>query len=140
MRDRKLVVAGLIARESGEVLITQRTDAQASPLFWEFPGGKIEPGEAPEVALKRELHEELGIRVAVLDAFDALVHHYPDRSIDLRFFRCRWLQHEPQPLGCETLAWAGRGELGGYDFPAADARLLERLAQCSWDWDSKLAE
>src|SRR5688572_32587178 len=77
MRERKLVVAGLILGEDRRVLITQRRADQALPLQWEFPGGKVEPGEAPVAALARELAEELGAAVEVGAIWDVLFHPYP---------------------------------------------------------------
>jgi mutator protein MutT len=120
------VAAGLVFRD-GKLLITQRSaDAHLGGL-WEFPGGKRERNETFEECLQRELMEELGIKVVVGELFDSIVHHYPERSVDLRFFHCRWLLHEPRPILCAQLAWIGPDELASYSFPAADALLLDKL-------------
>lgn len=120
------VAAALVFRK-GKLLITQRpTDAHLGGL-WEFPGGKREPGESFEACLVRELREELGMEVAVGELVESITHDYPDKSVHLRFFRCRWLSKEPQPLGCLALKWVASAELAHYEFPAADTRLLERL-------------
>jgi len=130
------VAAALVFRE-GKLLITQRqADAHLGGL-WEFPGGKCEPGESFEVCLRRELREELGIEVAVDELVESLTHAYPDKTVHLKFYRCRWLQHEPQPLGCAAFAWVGPHELSHYAFPAADARLLGKLQGEAGFWPAK---
>jgi len=127
------VAAGLIFR-SGRLLITQRqADAHLGGL-WEFPGGKREPGETFPECLRRELREELGCGVTVGERLESLRHDYPDKSVLLEFFACRMERGEPQPLGCAALRWVTREELGRYAFPAADARLLERLRRDAALW------
>jgi len=120
------VSAGLVFRD-GKLLITQRhADAHLGGL-WEFPGGKREPGESFEECLVRELREELNIEVEAGEILESLTHDYPEKSVRLEFFQCRWIRGEPQTLGCADLRWIGRAELDDYPFPAADARLLKRL-------------
>jgi mutator protein MutT len=127
------VAAGLVFRD-GQLLITQRhADAHLGGL-WEFPGGKREPHESFEQCLARELKEELGIDVLVGELVESLTHAYPDKSVHLRFYRCQWLRHEPQTLGCTDFKWVRADELKNYDFPAADARLLEKLATNADYW------
>jgi mutator protein MutT len=77
--------------------------------------------------LVRELREELGIEVTVGELVESLTHNYPEKSVHLRFYHCRWEQHEPQPLGCPAFKWVTAAELKDHKFPAADARLLEKL-------------
>jgi len=120
------VAAGLVFR-NGLILITQRQAEDHLGGLWEFPGGKCETGESYPDALRRELREELGIEVAVGDRFESVDHAYPDRTVHLEFFVCRWLAHEPQALGCAQFQWIGPDALENYPFPAADARLLMRL-------------
>ena len=136
------VAAGLIFRD-GRLLITQRyADAHLGGL-WEFPGGKREPNETFEQCLVRELREELGIEVNVGELVESVTHTYPSpvtphpslpKTVHLKFFRCEWLKNEPQPLGCLGFNWVSTEELGCRDFPAADARLLNRLRQDSALW------
>ena len=127
------VSAGLVFR-NGQLLITQRhADAHLGGL-WEFPGGKREPGETFEECLIRELREELGIEIVVGDILESLTHDYPEKSVHLKFFRCRWEHGEPQTLGCADFKWIGPAELDKYPFPAADARLLQVLKSSPGLW------
>lgn len=128
------VVAALIVqdRRAGDgpsVLICQRTKDQFRPLKWEFPGGKIEPGEQPPQALRRELEEELGIRAKVGAEVAHSSHVYPDgRSVDLLFYVVRDYQGETQNLIFNDIRWVTLPELLKYDFLEADIELVRRLA------------
>jgi mutator protein MutT len=122
------VAAGLVFRDA-KLLIARRPLTAHLGGLWEFPGGKREAGETYQECLRRELAEELGIEVQVLELVEALTHNYPDRSVHLQFFRCRWRRHEPLGACGQDLAWIAPGDLSRYDFPAADQRLLERLRQ-----------
>ena len=127
------VAAGLVFRD-GKLLITQRHPEAHLGGLWEFPGGKREPDESFEACLERELLEELGIEVTVLELVETITHDYPEKTVHLRFYRCRWERHEPRPLGCPAFKWIGAAELKDYQFPAADARLLDRLRQNPGLW------
>ncbi len=120
------VSAALIFRQ-GKILITQRHPGAHLGGLWEFPGGKREPGETFEQCLFRELREELGIEVKVCGLFEEITHVYADNTIRLKFFLCELPSGQPQPLGCAAVKWVGKPELANYDFPAADARLLDKL-------------
>jgi mutator protein MutT len=125
------VAAALVFR-NGRILLTQRcADAHLGGL-WEFPGGKREAGETFEECLVRELREELGVTVNVGGLFDEITHRYPDQAVHLKFFPCELIEGEPQPLGCADVKWAAKSELADYDFPAADARLLDKLRAYSF--------
>ena len=127
------VAAGLVFRD-GKLLITRRSADTHLGGLWEFPGGKREPGETFVRCLQRELREELGIEVKVGPIITDLVHDYPDRSVRLKFFHCRWLRHEPKPIHCDELAWITAAQLSDYAFPAADRRLLARLRRSRNIW------
>ncbi len=129
------VSAGLVFRD-GKLLITRRhADAHLGGL-WEFPGGKREVDETFEQCLVRELREELGIEVDIGELVEDLTHAYPEKTVVLKFFRCRWKQHEPRAIDCLDFKWVTPGELGDYEFPAADARLLQKLQRSPKLWKS----
>lgn len=127
------VAAGLVFRD-GNLLITQRYPGVHLGGMWEFPGGKREPHETFAECLHRELLEELGIEVEVREELEALTHEYPEKTVLLRFFCCTWRRNEPQTLGCPAFRWVRREDLALYEFPAADARLLRKLADSPELW------
>jgi mutator protein MutT len=127
------VAAALVFRD-GKLLITQRHATAHLGGLWEFPGGKREPDETFEACLIRELREELGIEVTVGDLVESLTHAYPEKTVHLKFYCCQWRKHEPQPLGCAAFKWVAATELTDYAFPAADARLLEKLRPGAGIW------
>ena len=126
---RKLVVAALIVGDDGRVLITRRRPDQPLPDQWEFPGGKIEPGESPEEALARELSEELSATFAVGDLVETVRWEYPDRVIVLHFFDCRLASGRIEPRESQAMAWVAPENLDDYEFPPADWALIDRLRQ-----------
>jgi 8-oxo-dGTP diphosphatase len=126
MRDRKLVVAGLVMRD-GLVLITQRRADQALPLQWEFPGGKVEPGEAPVAALARELREEIGVDVVVGRIWDVLFHPYPAFDLVMLVYPCRIVDGDASAVEVADLRWLPPGELPAWDILPADQPLVQRL-------------
>jgi 8-oxo-dGTP diphosphatase len=120
------VSAALIFRK-GKILITQRHANAHLGGLWEFPGGKRERNETFEQCLVREISEELGIEISVGGLFEEITHAYPEKIVRLKFFTCKFLNGEPQSLGCATFKWIGKNELGDFKFPAADAQLLKKL-------------
>ena len=127
------VAAGLVFRD-GRLLVTQRPAGGHLAGLWEFPGGKREGTESFAECLRRELWEELAIEVDVLEVVESLTHSYPEKTVRLEFFRCRWKQHEPQALSCAAFRWVQARDLAGLSFPAADARLLEHLQREEHWW------
>ena len=124
----KRVVAGLIVQD-GKLLVCQRTRHQTMPLKWEFPGGKIEEGEQPRDALRRELEEELGILAAVGDEVKRIQHEYPNGGmVELRFFVVREFQREIENRIFRDIQWAAPKDLPTYDFLEADLTLVRDLA------------
>jgi len=125
--DTIQVVAAVIEKD-GRLLITRRREGSHLSGLWEFPGGKPEPGEALEAALRRELREELDAPVSVGERVETVDWQYPDKRVSLVFFRCR-LEGEPRPLEGQEMAWVSPADLPGYEFPAADRMLIERLSR-----------
>ena len=126
-RARKLVVAGLVIGADERVLITQRRADQALPLQWEFPGGKVEPGEAPVAALVRELGEEIGVTVRVGRIWDVLFHAYPAFDLVMLVYVCRIVGGSPRAVEVADLAWVEPRDLARWDILPADRPLVERL-------------
>ncbi len=124
------VTAGII-RDGDRVLIAQRPLEGMLGGLWEFPGGKVEPGESLEECLKRELREELGIEVEVEgpEPFLTIPHTYTHMRITLHVFRCRWVGGTPRPIGCADVRWVPIAELDRYPFPNTDRKIVERLRQ-----------
>jgi mutator protein MutT len=127
------VSAALIFRD-GKLLITQRHANAHLGGLWEFPGGKREPDETFEQCLVREIREELGVEISVGALFEEISHAYPEKSVRLKFFVCKLLSGEPQPLDCAAVRWVARPELAEFEFPAADRRLLERIKDPCTTW------
>ena len=124
------MVAGLIGRPDGRILLTRRRPDQPLPDQWEFPGGKVEPGEPPEPALARELLEEIGVEVEIGRIWDVLHHQpEPEREILMLVYACRLSAgQEPRCVEVAELAWAAPAELDRFDILRADRPLVERLA------------
>ncbi|MCC7175021.1 MAG: (deoxy)nucleoside triphosphate pyrophosphohydrolase [Bryobacterales bacterium] len=125
---RRTAVAAVIERD-GRVLICQRSRHDSHPLKWEFPGGKVEPGETPRAALERELKEELAIQARIGKELEALSHRYPGRApFRLRFFRVAEFSGEPVNRIFERIVWEEPARLPQYDFLEADTDFVRRLA------------
>lgn len=124
----KQVVAAFIV-QNGKVLVCQRTKHQPMALKWEFPGGKIEEGEQPRDALRRELEEELGIQAVIGDEMVRIRHMYKNGgAIELRFFMVEAFQGEIENRIFSDVRWVGRQDLPEYDFLEADAGLVKDIA------------
>jgi 8-oxo-dGTP diphosphatase len=124
----KQVVAALIMRE-GKLLVCQRTKYQPMPLKWEFPGGKIEQGESPREALRRELDEELGIDATIGKQVARIRHEYRNGSaIELHFFLVRAYKRDIENRIFKDIRWAERRHLPRFDFLDADLKLVRDIA------------
>jgi 8-oxo-dGTP diphosphatase len=130
---RTLLVAAAVLVENGRVLITQRKEGSHLGGTWEFPGGKVRPGEDPRAALRRELGEELGIDATAGEILDVTFHLYPeaDRAVLLLFFEAERMAGSPDPraLDVAAWAWAGPSELDPSRFPPADVAVLAKVRQ-----------
>ena len=120
-----IVVAAVTVRDE-RVMICQRRPEAHNGLKWEFPGGKLEPGESPEEALARELSEELDLRAEVGRVIDAVHYRYPDREVLVLFYDCRIAGDEPRAVDCNAIAWVTPQALRDYDFAGADLAFVHR--------------
>ena len=121
-----IVVAAAIAEDDGRYFVTRRHKGVHLEGLWEFPGGKIEPGESLADGLRRELKEELGIEVEVGEEVFTVTHDYGDRSVELHFLACTFLA-APVPLLGQEMRWVPRNELRSLEFPPADEELIRVL-------------
>jgi 8-oxo-dGTP diphosphatase len=119
------VTAAVVERD-GKFLLARRLEGTHLEGHWEFPGGKCEEGESLESCLARELREELDVECDVGPEILATVHHYDDRTIELRFFRCAFAG-EPRPVLGQKLRWVARADLATLPLPPADDELVRRL-------------
>ena len=122
-----VTVVAAIIRRHGHLLLTQRPEGVHLAGQWEFPGGKVELGESHEVALRREIAEELGITIEAGPLYMASAHQYPERAVHLHFFECRILEGEPEARNATALGWFTPEELSGLDVPEANGALVEKL-------------
>jgi len=121
-----VVVAAAVVEIDGRFLVTRRHKGAHLEGFWEFPGGKCDAGESLQDCLARELHEELDVPSRVGAEILCTTHAYPERSVELHFFRCE-LFGEPQPMLDQEMRWVPRDELASLEFPPADAELIKIL-------------
>jgi len=121
------VVAAVIERD-GKYLITQRRSTAVLPGLWEFPGGKVEPNETDEAALKRELRERVGVDVDVKGRMAQRLHHYDGYSVELTLYQTTIFRgQEPQALRVADVRWVASSEFEKYPFPAADQATMDKL-------------
>lgn len=130
---KTVIVSAALTIEQGKLLVTQRKKDASHGLLWEFPGGKVEEGEDPRGALRRELKEELDVEVEVGRLFDAVFYSYPEFPILLLAYRCRVEQGSLKPIGCHDLRWVTLEELETLAMPPADDPIRQHLS--SFDRD-----
>ena len=123
-----IVVAAAVVEIDGRFLVTSRQAGVHLEGYWEFPGGKCDKDEPIKVCLERELLEELDVASRVGEEIFATTHTYPERSVELHFFRCELLG-EPRPQLGQDMRWVLREELAALEFPPADAELIQILRQ-----------
>jgi mutator protein MutT len=121
-----LSVVAAVIEQDGRFLVTRRIPGVHLAGMWEFPGGKIDPDEAHDIALRRELREELDVDITVEDLVLHTTHTYPERTVALFFYKCA-LRGNPRPLLGQEMRWVPRDELPLLGFPPADAELIDRL-------------
>lgn len=120
------VVAAEIEQE-GRYLITQRRPQAVLPLLWEFPGGRVEPGETDQDALARELREKLQVGVSVNDLALHVSHEYDAYTLDLLVYRASIIEGEPAAHRVHRVRWVYAEEFGDYEFPGADQQTIDAL-------------
>ena len=123
------VVAAIIERDE-RFLLTLRPPGTHLAGRWEFPGGKCDATETRAEALKRELLEELDIVAEVGELVQTITHEYPEKTVELYFYRCQYVG-EPKPMLGQDMRWVSRNELATLDFPEGDAKLIELLSSSS---------
>ena len=123
-----MAAAALVDGE-GRILLAQRPPGKALAGLWEFPGGKVEPGETPELALARELEEELGVIVApaAMEPFSFVSFPYPDFDLLMPLWLVRRWENDPAPREGQAIAWAALDALRSFPMPPADAPLVTEL-------------
>ena len=119
-------VAAAIIEKEGRILIGKRKMGRFAGM-WEFPGGKIEPGETPQACLERELREELGVEARIGPFLLSTKHIYPHMPIELITYRAEILSGDLYLREHTEIRWVARQELADYDFPAADRAVIEKL-------------
>lgn len=130
MPHHRIVVA-ILSDPAGHVLITKRPENVMLGGLWEFPGGKVEPGESDEAALSREIREELGVDIGGLTAFHTLRHAYSHFKITLAAYLGTITDGEPQPVSAADMKWVATSDLARYPFPKANRDLTWKLAHGS---------
>ena len=121
------VVAAALVDGDGRVLLAQRPEGKSLAGLWEFPGGKLEPGESPEAALERELAEELGIAAPDLAPFTFVSFAYPDFHLVMLLYWCRAWAGQPEGRDGQALRWERPAAMPGLPMPPADVPLVEAL-------------
>lgn len=122
------VAAALVVRE-GRFMICRRPEHKARGGLFEFPGGKVEPGETPAEALVRECREELGVTVEPISLYTSLRHEYPDLTVELLLYTARIAEGEPTPIEHTEIKWITPAEIPLYDFCPADGEILKLIKQ-----------
>lgn len=125
---RHTIVVGVIYR-AGRILIDKRKPEGLLGGLWEFPGGKVQPQEPFQAALRREIREELDIEIEVREEIATVEHTYAHFRVEIHAFECAHVQGDPRPLACAALKWVRPSDLSRYAFPAASKKIIEILRQ-----------
>jgi 8-oxo-dGTP diphosphatase len=124
------VVAAVLERD-GRYLITQRRATAVLPLLWEFPGGRVEPGETDQAALKRELEHRLGVKIEVGKLISFVSHPYEHYVVDLFLYECTLMTDDLEPRAVNAFKWAASSEFDQYPFTPADEASMNKLLDVS---------
>lgn len=123
----KIIGVGVLWNAQKQILIDRRRPEGAMGGLWEFPGGKLEPGETVEECIKRELMEELGVEVEVGDRLITIEHEYAHLRVTLTVHHCHYLSGVPQPIECAEIRWVTLDEIEQYNFPAANVQIIAAI-------------
>ncbi|MDF2153326.1 8-oxo-dGTP diphosphatase MutT [Vibrio sp. CAU 1672] len=129
MKRVHIVAAIIFNQDQSQIFITKRPDDKHQGGLWEFPGGKVEPGESVEQAMVRELDEEVGITVTEQAHFQHLEFDYPDKSLKFDFMVVSAFEHQPYGREGQQGKWVRIVELADYTFPQANVPILQRVMQ-----------
>ncbi len=130
--EGRISVAVAVIVKEGNLLISHRFPEAHLPDLWEFPGGKIQPGESPEACAIREVAEELGIEIEISALLMERKYDYADRKVDLWFYVATHRSGRPRALGCREWRWVTPEEVGAYRLPDASGPLLDALKAGGW--------
>ena len=125
----KKIGVAVIWNDKQQILIDRRRQQGEMGGLWEFPGGKIEPGETVEQCIKREIDEELAIDIEVREHLITIEHEYTNLQVTLAVHECRHIKGVPQPLECDEIRWVNLEQLEQYNFPAANIQIIAALHQ-----------
>ena len=123
----KLIGVAVIWNDQGQILIDRRKQDGLLGGLWEFPGGKLEPGETVEACIHREIREELGIEIEVCESLITVDHTYSHFRVSLHVYHCRHLEGAPQPLACDEVRWVTLDQLEQFPFPKANVKIIAAL-------------
>lgn len=125
----KIIGVAVIWNDQKEILIDRRLPGGKMGGLWEFPGGKVEPGETIPDCIQREIKEELGIKVEVGEHLITIDHTYTDFRVTLAVHYCRHVEGVPQPIECEQVCWVKPAELNDFTFPDANQQIIQAILE-----------
>ena len=125
----KQIGVAVICNDQGKILIDRRLDKGDMAGLWEFPGGKIEPGETVEDCVIREIKEEINLDVRVGDRLMFIEHDYPKFKVSLHVYWCKYISGEPQALECQEIRWVKPEALNDFQFPEANQAIIDAIQQ-----------
>ena len=124
-----LLVTAAIIDNDGKLLLTRRRGDVPYPMLWEFPGGKVEPDEDPGDGVVREIREELAIEVAVTGIYDVIYYRYPELTVLVLAYRCKWVSGEIRDVEVSEHRWVAPWDLDKLELLPADISLAEKLCR-----------
>ena len=125
----KLIGVAVIWNRKGQILISRRLPNNFMGGLWEFPGGKVESGETVEECIQREISEELGIEIEVVEHLITINHNYTNLYVSLNVHHCLHVGGIPQPLECDKVRWINLYELDNFTFPEANTQIIDLLLE-----------